>query len=245
MMSVCQFRLVGVARFAPEKRIRSPPATPLLNERRLLEREAHMAFYREATSQPFTVIANQSLQDPDLSFEATGLLAFMISLPADWQYSREWLIKQKKKIGRDKLKRLLKELEENGYLERKYKQNEKGRMVGHDWLVKPLKANELAPSTEGLKTRPTVKPAVGKTATTNKTVLQSKKSKSVTSKQAEFFSEKVMTELLADNLPSAKIRYARLKISEYEERFPESDSVADCWSYVVQAVEHQIKLTGS
>lgn len=59
------------------------------------------------------------------------------------------------------------------------------------------------------------------------------------------FSERVMAELLADRLPEHKHRYARLKIAEYQERFPESGSVADCYSYVVQAVTHQINLTGS
>ena len=58
------------------------------------------------------------------------------------------------------------------------------------------------------------------------------------------FSEQVMAELLADHLPVHKHRYARLKIAEYQERFPESGSVADCYGYVVQAVTHQINLTG-
>ena len=216
-----------------------------------------MAFYREASSQPFTVIANQSLQDPNLSYEATGLLAFMLSLPADWHYSREWLAKQKQKIGRDKLKRLLKELEENGYLERKYKQNENGKMAGQDWVVKPIKALQDKASTDGLKTRPTVITADGKTAATNKTYKQIKKVSELTTRarnfsageseksEAEKFEEKVLTELLSDNLPESKIRYAQLKIKEYEERFPQSDSVADCWSYVVQAVNHQAGLSGS
>ena len=47
----------------------------------------------------------------------------------------------------------------------------------------------------------------------------------------------------ADHLPKHKHCYARLKIEEYQERFPESDSVADCYGYVVQAVTHQINLT--
>ena len=59
------------------------------------------------------------------------------------------------------------------------------------------------------------------------------------------FSERVMAELLADHLPEHKHRYAQLKIEEYQERFPESGSVADCYGYVVQAVTHQINLTGS
>lgn len=59
------------------------------------------------------------------------------------------------------------------------------------------------------------------------------------------FADRVMAELLADNLPASKKRYADLKIREYQERFPDSLSVADCWAYVVQAVSHQHGLTGS
>ena len=62
--------------------------------------------------------------------------------------------------------------------------------------------------------------------------------------ESENFSDRVMTELQSDNLPVHKYRYARMKISEYQERFPESTSVADCWSYVITAVKHQISLTG-
>lgn len=62
--------------------------------------------------------------------------------------------------------------------------------------------------------------------------------------QSEIFAERVMAELLTSNLPERKHRYAQLKIKEFQERFPESVSVADCYSYVEQAVIHQINLTG-
>lgn len=62
--------------------------------------------------------------------------------------------------------------------------------------------------------------------------------------QSENFSDRVMAELQSDHLPEHKYRYAKMKISEFQERFPESTSVADCWAYVVTAVNHQINLTG-
>ena len=188
-----------------------------------------MAFYREAVSDNFTVILNKTIQDQELSFEATGLLAFMLSLPPEWKYSREWLIAQKKNIGRDKLKRLLKELEETGYLVRKIVQGKDGKITGRDWIIKPLKATDDAPSTVGLKTRPTDNPSDGESAAINKTSKKNKESKSVsnTREAQKFeaapanFADRVMTELLADNLPASKKRYASLKIREYQERFPE------------------------
>ena len=70
-------------------------------------------------------------------------------------------------------------------------------------------------------------------------------SKSVNNSQLDQnFSDRVMTELLTDHLPAKEKRYAGLKIREYQERFPDSESVADCWSYVVKAVKHKIELTG-
>lgn len=130
-----------------------------------------MAFYKAATSQPFTIIANELLQDTTLTSEATGLMAFMLSLPDDWKYSQQWLQKQKQKLGRDKLARIIKELEQAGYIVRKHKQDAKGKMAGHDWVIYPTK--QLQPSNDGglaesLKTRHSVNPSLGKTVTTNK-----------------------------------------------------------------------------
>lgn len=56
--------------------------------------------------------------------------------------------------------------------------------------------------------------------------------------------EAVMAEFLSANLPEGKYRYAELKILEYLERFPASESVADCYGYVLQALTHQYGLTG-
>ena len=68
-------------------------------------------------------------------------------------------------------------------------------------------------------------------------------SKSVNNSQLDQnFSERVMTELLTDHLPAKEKRYAGLKIREYQERFPDSESVADCWSYVAQAVNHKMNI---
>lgn len=72
-----------------------------------------------------------------------------------------------------------------------------------------------------------------------------KESKSVNNSQPNSnFYDRVMTELLSDNLPTREKRYAGMKILEYQERFPDSQSVPDCWSYVETAVNHRISLKG-
>ena len=214
-----------------------------------------MGIFKARLSNQFTKIPNETLQDTALSFEAKGLLVLILSLPENWEIHKSWLQKQAQKCGQDKLKRLLKELTETGYMVKKVKQSENGKLAGWDWYVYPVKQLQpakIAASTVGVKNRPSVKPSDGKTGTTKKHRYKETESKSVTvtrvrdfsADESKNFSDRVMTELQSDNLPVHKYRYARMKISEYQERFPESTSVADCWSYVINAVKHQISLTG-
>lgn len=57
--------------------------------------------------------------------------------------------------------------------------------------------------------------------------------------------EQTWAELQIAGLCLGREQYAQLKIMEYQERFPESKAVADCFSYVKTAIEHQHSLTGS
>ena len=221
-----------------------------------------MGIFKARLSDQYTKIPNETLQDTSLSFEAKGLLVLILSLPENWEIHKSWLQKQAPKCGQDKLKRLLKELTDTGYMVKKVKQSEDGKLAGWDWFVYPekqLEAAKIEISTVGVKNRPTVKPSDGKSGTTKKHKYKEKKhkyketiSESVTVTRAQNFSvdrsknfsDRVMAELQSDNLPVHKYRYAKMKISEFQERFPESTSVADCWSYVITAVKHQISLTG-
>ena len=65
-----------------------------------------------------------------------------------------------------------------------------------------------------------------------------------TPRAVENFNDEVMAELMADKLPGEQVRYAGLKIREYQQRFADSDSVADCWAYVAKAVNHRIQMEG-
>ena len=82
----------------------------------------------------FTVIFNEVAQHDSLSMEARGLLLLMHSMPKDWKFNQVWLQNNCPNCGREKLKRMLKELEEHGYLVRTPKKN--GHMMaGHDWKI--------------------------------------------------------------------------------------------------------------
>jgi hypothetical protein len=124
-----------------------------------------MAIYKAVVENNYAVIPNETLQDQSLTFEARGILCLLLSLPADWEIHKSWLQKQAPSCGRDKLTRILGELQKAGYLRRQSRQGESGKMDGVDWYVYP---------TAQLENRMTENPSCGKPATTKETVLQSK-----------------------------------------------------------------------
>jgi len=130
-----------------------------------------MAIKKAKVTSNYVTIPNSSAQDKSLSFEARGLLTLMLSMPDDWVMHRSWLMDQSVGCGRDKMTRILKELEDNGYLIRHVKQTETGKMNGWDWEVYPSPVN-----TDERENRHTENPSVGKPAPTKETSLQSKQS---------------------------------------------------------------------
>jgi len=67
---------------------------------------------------PYTPIRRETLQDNSLSWEARGVLAYLLSKPDKWQVRVTDLVRQGPG-GRDRMRRILKELEAAHYLERK------------------------------------------------------------------------------------------------------------------------------
>lgn len=62
---------------------------------------------------PYFLIARETAQDKNLSFEALGLLTYLLSKPAHWRADVKEL--QRAGAGRDKVNRILKELVQAGY----------------------------------------------------------------------------------------------------------------------------------
>ena len=73
----------------------------------------------------FSVIHNSTLEDQDLSWEALGMLTYLLSKPDGWQVKPSHL-RAFRSAGRDKVRRIMGELEEAGYLVREKHRNEKG-----------------------------------------------------------------------------------------------------------------------
>ena len=78
----------------------------------------------------YTIVSNYFLQDKRLSLKAKGLLALMLSLPDDWEYSIKGL-EGLCKDGKDSISSALKELETAGYVVKGgYIKNELGHFKG-------------------------------------------------------------------------------------------------------------------
>lgn len=82
----------------------------------------------------FTMISNTGLKDKNMSWKAKGLLAYMLSLPDDWQFYESELTNHVTD-GKDSTRTALKELEKNGYLVRKQKRANDGKFAQVDWVV--------------------------------------------------------------------------------------------------------------
>lgn len=74
----------------------------------------------------FTHIYNDVFMNRALSYKATGLLATMISLPPNWDFTLKGLSKIKSD-GIDSIRVAMKELEKHGYVHRTQTKDEKGR----------------------------------------------------------------------------------------------------------------------
>ena len=163
-----------------------------------------MAFRKSSKNKNFTVVDNEVAQHDQLSMESRGLLVFMLSLPDDWIFHRSWLQEKCPGWGREKLQKVLKELELFGYLVRTAKQSHGGKMSGWIWeifaesclsdaekqaLLKPEKATsknrqktpKKSPkplsqeaSTDERVCRPSAEPTVGEATPTKETVKQKK-----------------------------------------------------------------------
>ena len=77
---------------------------------------------------------NELLNRQDISLKAKGLFTFLQSKPNGWDFSIK-RISQQTNDGKSAIRTGLKELEENGYLNRKAAKNGKGKWSGYDYTL--------------------------------------------------------------------------------------------------------------
>lgn len=85
-----------------------------------------MAVLHKLQRQTYTAIDNEALRDPSLSWRATGLLAYLLSLPEGWTIRGSDLA-NRKTDGRTAVQTTMAELEAAGYLSRVKFQDASGR----------------------------------------------------------------------------------------------------------------------
>ena len=116
---------------------------------------------REKRSTPFVQIDKRPLQNKELSWKAKGILAYILSLPDNWQlYLNE--LKEHATDGRDSTSSGFKELIEAGYIV-KSRIRKAGQFKGFDYIVSETPQTD-SPKTENPKT---VKPKTVKPKTEN------------------------------------------------------------------------------
>jgi len=93
-----------------------------------------MAVCRIEKNKNYTTMSNFHLRDRNLSNKARGLLSTMLSLPDDWDYTTRGLASICKD-GVDSITAQLKELETCGYLVRRRRRDERGRMCDVEYII--------------------------------------------------------------------------------------------------------------
>lgn len=91
----------------------------------------------------YFLLLRATAQDTRLSFEARGVLTYLLSKPDDWQLQIDDLMREGD-IGRNRVYRLLKELTGAGYLQRGFERDDKMRVRGVLYLVyeEPFTGNQ-------------------------------------------------------------------------------------------------------
>jgi hypothetical protein len=98
-----------------------------------MSEEEPRTIVRSAKTCGYAQIDNRALQDERLSWKATGLLAYLLSLPDDWKIKSADLVKRKTE-GRDAVRSAMRELEAAGYMRREVGNGEGGRLET-TWMV--------------------------------------------------------------------------------------------------------------
>lgn len=83
----------------------------------------------------FAQINNKMLQDKALSWEARGMLSYIMSLPVNWSLNIQDLVNRCENTGRDKTSRIFNELIEAGYVVKQRARSDGGTFAGWSYTV--------------------------------------------------------------------------------------------------------------
>jgi len=92
-----------------------------------------MEVIRVIKNKNYTTISNQLFKNKTISLKAKGLMAYLLSLPNDWNLSINGIVACSKE-GRGAIRNTFTELISAGYVER-IQIRDKGKFVGYDYFV--------------------------------------------------------------------------------------------------------------
>lgn len=150
-----------------------------------------MSFNQIKKKTKFTQISNICILDENLNLEAKGLMCLLCSFPNEWTFYNSFIAK-KCGISTDKLNKLYKMLEIEGYIKRDKKRDEKGKFAGFEFEICDEKSLKTAikEKTTTAKTPLRVNPLTGeagaeKIATINTNINNNTNSNNNTKKRFE------------------------------------------------------------
>lgn len=117
--------------------------------------------FKQTRRKTFTMVDNEAVRDKRLSFKATGLLVFLLSLPDEWEPNSNHLASIKTD-GRDSVRAGLRELEDMGYLIRERKVLPNGTF---DWVIEVYEKPQTMDGKSGHGERKTGSPVTGNPTT--------------------------------------------------------------------------------
>lgn len=101
--------------------------------KKMFENQKNIIRVKKNKENPYVMIYKESLADSNLSWDAKGLYAYLLSLPDDWNIYVSELIKHTSS-GRDHTYSVINELLENGYME-KVQYRCEGKILGLNYTV--------------------------------------------------------------------------------------------------------------
>lgn len=107
-----------------------------------------MSVIRTKRERDFTIVPNDALRDPTLSWAAKGLLSLMLSYPNDWRYSLKHLTTISR-TGLHGTRTAFQELEAAGYVTRTLTQDDAGVITGYEYVVRDDKHTVVRKSDDG------------------------------------------------------------------------------------------------
>jgi Helix-turn-helix domain len=86
-------------------------------------------------SNNYVVVSNDMARNDQLSWEARGLLLYLLSHAEHWEVNVKQLVQQSPNAGRDRVYRIINELVEAGYIVTQQNRNNQGQMMSMDYIV--------------------------------------------------------------------------------------------------------------